>query len=87
MLKVNSLSDAATLFTLETALNVYTAAGSKEYHLNLQSANRYLRIVLTPTYTGGTTPANITAGDMIMGGAVVDPVPTLGASAATVFGA
>lgn len=76
-----NLSDAATFVTLETALDVLLA-GLTEYLLNLEGAKRYIRVVVTPTYTGGTSPSNITAGEILLGDYAEDP-----ASAETVYGA
>lgn len=81
-----NLSDATTAFTLETALDVKTAAGQKDYHMLLQGIGRYVRISVTPTYTGGTSPANLAAINLVLGGAQNEPVPGIGAAAVTVFG-
>jgi len=81
----SNLSDAATLFTLETELDVKTAAGYKDYNMLLQGAKRYIRVVITPTYTAGTSPANLTAANFTLGGSNNEPVPTTGSSAPTVL--
>lgn len=67
-----TLTDATTFATLETALSVLTA-GLTEYLINLEGAFRYIRIVVTPTYTGGTSPANVVAGELLLGDADYDP--------------
>jgi len=67
-----NLSDATTFVTLETALNVLLA-GLTEYLLNLEGAKRYIRVVVTPTYTGGTTPGNIACGEVLFGDYAEDP--------------
>jgi len=82
-----NLSDASTLFTLETALDIVTAAGAKDYHLLLQGAKRYIRVSITPTYVNGTSPGNLTAATFTLGDSNNEPVPTTGASAPTVWGA
>lgn len=80
-----STSGATLLFQYATALNVMTA-GSVEYHTNLLTSLGYVYLVITPTYTGGTSPANLVAGDMVLGNAYTEPVPGQGAAAATVYG-
>ena len=67
-----NLSDAATYATLETSLNAL-AAGVTEYLLTLEGANQYIRVVITPTYTGGTTPANLVAAELVLGDYSEDP--------------
>jgi len=67
-----NLSDATTYVTLETALNVLTA-GLTEYLVALGGAKRYIRVVVTPAYTGGTSPGNIAAGEIVFGDYSEDP--------------
>jgi len=67
-----NLSDAATFATLETSLSAL-AAGLSEYLISLDGANQYIRVVITPTYTGGTTPANLVAGELVLGDYSEDP--------------
>jgi hypothetical protein len=68
-----NLSDASTFVTLETALSVLLA-GLTEYLINLEGAHRYIRVSITPTYTGGTIPANVVAGEMVLGDRAEDPL-------------
>jgi hypothetical protein len=67
-----NLSDAATFATLETALDI-SAAGLEEYLLNLEGAKRYVRAVWDATYTGGTTPGNVIAAQLVLGDKDVNP--------------
>jgi hypothetical protein len=69
----SNLSDAATYATLETALDILLA-GQKDYLLNLAGAKRYVRVVMDTTYTGGTTPANVVAAQLVLGDRDVNPV-------------
>ncbi len=60
-----NLSDAATFATFETAKNI-SAAGIAQYNIDFTKAKRYVRIKEDTTYTGGTTPANQLAANLIL---------------------
>ncbi len=62
-----------TFLTLETALDIDEAAVLKEYLFSLEGAEQFIRVVIDPTYTGGTTPANIVAGQIVLGDFDVEP--------------
>lgn len=57
---------------LETALDVSTAK-HKAYQVDLTGANRYIRVSYDSTLTGGTTPANVIAANVVLGDFAVDP--------------
>lgn len=61
-----------TLTGLQAAAGV-NAARVEGLNLNRK---RYLRIVVTPTFTGGTSPAVLAYGELIFGGAQQLPVTT-----------
>jgi hypothetical protein len=62
-------------FTL-ASLNSAAAIGAARVEgLNL-NRKRYLRVVVTPTFTSGTSPACITYGELIFGNAQQLPVTT-----------
>ena len=43
--------------------------------VNLKGANQYVRVVCTPAFTGGTSPATPIGCHMVFGGAAVSPTP------------
>jgi hypothetical protein len=67
-----ALSDAAPYAQLETSLNAL-AAGLTEYLIALSGAQQYIRVVITPTYTGGAAPANLVAAELVLGDYAEDP--------------
>jgi hypothetical protein len=67
-----ALADATTFATLESSLSAL-AAGLSEYLIALSGAGRYIRVVITPTYTGGTAPANLVSGELVLGDYAEDP--------------
>lgn len=68
----SSFATYETFATLASAEDIFTA-GSRGYELALEGAKRYLRLVVTPTYTGGTTPNNYISADLILGDYDEDP--------------
>ena len=65
-----NLSDAATFVTL-TAFTNATPGTPADYtaQVDVALAKRYIRLAITPTFTGGTTPAIVTAASGIFGDA------------------
>lgn len=59
-------SSAATTAAL-TAVNTENSLA-----VDLASANRYVRLVTTPTFTGGTTPTILVTADLILSGEPFD---------------
>lgn len=64
--------DFVDFISLETALDI-SAAAIKEYCLDLGKAKRYIRAYIDTTYTGGTSPKNIFAGEILFGDYDIDP--------------
>lgn len=73
--------DFATIETFGTASDLSAASVTKYYNVNLRGAKRYIRVVLTNTYTGGTSPSSVQSAVFILGDKNVTP-----AGAATVYG-
>lgn len=60
----SNLSDAAdyaTVASLGSTSANFTAADVFAYGINLEGAKRYVRVVVTPTFTSGTAPTVLTA--------------------------
>ena len=71
-----NLSDAATFATLESAKDI-KIAGLAQYSIDLSKAKRYIRVTEDTTYTGGTTPANQLAADVVLFDKDVDTGPAV----------
>ena len=63
----SNMSDAATFYAVETALDIDAAAVDKAYVLDLSGAKRYIRVTADATYTGGSSPANVQAATWVLG--------------------
>lgn len=70
----SNLSDAATFYTCETALDIDAAAVDKAYVIDLSGAKRYIRVTADATYTGGSTPGNVQAATWVLGDKSVELV-------------
>lgn len=60
----SNLSDAAdfaTVASLGATDANFTAGNVSAYGINLEGAKRYVRVVVTPTFTGGSSPALLLA--------------------------
>lgn len=68
----SSMVGATTLFQLETALSV-AADGLSQYNMILDGALEYIQVVVTPTFTGGTSPASIVSASLQLGDADNEP--------------
>lgn len=58
--------------SLETALDV-SAAILKTYLFKLEGAHQFIKVYVDLAYTGGTTPKNILAAELLLGDYDVDP--------------
>ena len=73
----NALDNTGTVIGF-TLTGLQAAAGVNAARIEGLNLNRkrYLRIVVTPTFTGGSSPATLVYGEIIFGGAQQLPVTT-----------
>ncbi|MCK5017952.1 MAG: hypothetical protein KAS32_12925 [Candidatus Peribacteraceae bacterium] len=50
-----------------------SSSGSAEINLDLRAYKRYVRVVMTPAFTGGSTPSLLVAASVALGQASVKP--------------
>ena len=60
---------------LETALDP-TAAGITYYEIQLDDAMKYIYVGLTPTYSNGTSPGNLTSITVTLNDYIIEPANT-----------
>lgn len=53
---LSDVADYATVAALGSASANFTAGDVAAYGINLEGAKRYVRVVVTPTFTGGSSP-------------------------------
>ena len=65
----NALDNTGTVigFTLSALQSAAALGAARVEGLNL-NRKRYLRVVVTPTFTGGTSPAVLAYGELVFGG-------------------
>lgn len=71
-----NLSDAATYVTvasLGTTSTNFTAGDAANYDINFEGAKRYVRVVVTPTFTGGSSPNILLAASLGLEDKDVEP--------------
>jgi hypothetical protein len=73
----NALDNTGTVigFTLSGLQAAAAVSAARIEGLNL-NRKRYLRVVVTPSFTGGTSPAVLAYGEIVFGGAQQLPVTT-----------
>jgi hypothetical protein len=73
----NALDNTGTVigFTLSGLQAAAGVNAARVEGLNL-NRKRYLRVVVTPSFTGGTSPATLVYGELVFGGAQQVPVTT-----------
>ncbi len=60
--------DNATWSTFGASFDVTAAGADASQNVDLSGASEYLRVVVTPAFTGGTSPAVLGQADLILGG-------------------
>jgi hypothetical protein len=53
---LSDVADYVTVAALGSASANFTAGDVAAYGINLEGAKRYIRVVVTPTFTGGASP-------------------------------
>jgi len=75
----SNLSDVSTYATL-TALGAadanFTSGAAFNENVDLSGAKRYIRVVITPTFTAGTSPTVASAVAVILGDKAIQPADT-----------
>jgi hypothetical protein len=73
----NALDNTGTVigFTLSGLQAAAGVSAARVEGLNL-NRKRFLRVVVTPTFTGGTSPAILAYGEIVFGNSLQDPVTT-----------
>lgn len=79
----SNLSDVGdvTLNTAITAIECDAAAAFVAYQVDLRGMKRYIRVVTTPAFTGGTSPEIAASVGFVLSDANIEPQP----SAVTVY--
>lgn len=75
-------ADFATIATLGTASDLSAASTTQYFDVNVRGAKKFIRVVQTLTFTGGSSPSQLAAIAVVLGDKNVEPA---GAST-TVYG-
>jgi len=74
-------ADFVTIATLGTAADLSAASTTQYFDVNIRGAKKYIRVVQTLAFTGGTSPSQLAAIALVLGDKNIEP-----ANVATVYG-
>lgn len=74
---MGTVTDYVTVGTFGSASANFTSGDAIQKEINLEGAKRYVRVVVTPTFTAGTGPTVLTAGVLALEDATAEPVPSI----------
>jgi hypothetical protein len=64
----DSAGSAGTYADYQTGSAVTTSGGETSTAIDLSGAKEWVRMVVTPSFSGGTSPTAMAAGDLVFGG-------------------